>query len=139
MFGGGRYDGLVGMFGVPPVPTVGFAIGDVVFEDFLRSHNLLPKSKSPTDIYIVVVGDMLREAQGIAAILRQEKLNVAVDVTARKLDKQLKAADKKGVEHVLFVGEKELNEEVFPLKNMKTGEEQQLSLAEIAANITHND
>lgn len=132
MFGGGRYDGLVGLFGVKPLPTAGFAIGDVVFEEFLRAHNLIPDISSPTDIYVVVAGDVLRQAQGIATILRQDGVNVAVDMTARKLDKQLKAADKKGIAYTLFVGEQELNAERFPLKNMKSGEEQQLTLAEIS-------
>lgn len=45
LFGGGRYDNLLEMFGVPPVPTVGFGMGDITIRDFLETHNLplLPK------------------------------------------------------------------------------------------------
>lgn len=135
MFGGGRYDGLVGLFGVEPLPTLGFAIGDITFQNFLESHNLLPQLRSETDIYIVVVGDMLRQAQGVAAILREDGLNVAVDITGRKPDKQIKTADKKRIPHVLFVGEEELESEQFTLKTLATGEEEKMSLARIAATL----
>jgi histidyl-tRNA synthetase len=43
LFGGGRYDNLLEMFGVEPLPTVGFGMGDVTMRDFLETHNLLPK------------------------------------------------------------------------------------------------
>lgn len=131
LFGGGRYDGLVGMFGVEPVATVGFGMGDVAIMNFLESHDLMPKLPSETDIYIVVVGDVLREAQGIANILRSGGVNVSVDIANSKVDKQLKNASKKGVKFVMFVGEEELNSEEFTLKNMETGEEHKHSLNEI--------
>lgn len=56
MFGGGRYDGLVGLFGVDPVPTVGMAPGLTPMQLFLESHKLLPELVSTTDISIVVLG-----------------------------------------------------------------------------------
>ena len=55
MFGGGRYDGLVGLFGVEPVPTVGFGMGDVTLQDFLDVHGLLPKLQPETDAYVVLI------------------------------------------------------------------------------------
>ncbi len=63
MFGGGRYDGLVGLFGVEPVPTVGFGMGDVTLQNFLESHQLLPELRSQTDVYVVLVGDDLYECR----------------------------------------------------------------------------
>jgi len=135
LFGGGRYDGLVGLFGVEPIPTVGFGMGDVTILDFLQSHSLLPELKSETDIYIVVIGDVLREAQGIANLLREGGLNVAVDITRKKVDRQLKNASKKSVNYVLFVGEEELNTEEFTLRNMDTGDEHKHTLAEITSSL----
>ena len=132
LFGGGRYDGLVGMFGVDPLPTVGFGLGDVRFLDFLEAHELMPDINSTTNIYIVTIGQVLRQSQGIANILRSSGINVAVDIIAdNKVDKQIKNADKKNIPYVLFVGERELNEEKFNLKNLKTGQEDKLSLSEI--------
>lgn len=135
LFGGGRYDGLVGLFGVEPVPTAGFGMGDATILNFLEDHKLLPDLKSETDIYIVVIGDVLREAQGIANILREGDINVAVDITGKKVDKQLKNASKKGVKHVIFVGEEELNTEEFTLRDMETGDEHKHSLAEITSSV----
>jgi len=134
MFGGGRYDGLVGLFGVEPVPTVGFGMGDVTLQNFLESHNLLPSSGSETDIYTVVVGQVTYEqVVPIAAKLREMGVNIAVDMSGRKIDKQLKNADKKHIEYALFIGESELASEQFRLKNLRTGEEETHGLERIVS------
>jgi histidyl-tRNA synthetase len=131
MLGGGRYDGLVGLFGVDPVPTVGFGWGDVTLANFLELHRLLPELKPETDLYAVIVGDVLQAAREAIGELRGQGINVAVDLSGRKLGDQLKAADKKGVRHALIIGETELQAGKFNLKILDTGEEQQLSTAEI--------
>ncbi len=124
MFGGGRYDGLVGAFGVEPVPTIGIAPGDVPMLNFLESNSLLPKLETETDIYVCVVGDVNDGAQAVAQKLRAEGKNVAVDLSGRKLDKQIKNAEKKGIKQVLFVGEQELKTNEFKIKNLETGKEE---------------
>jgi histidyl-tRNA synthetase len=48
LFGGGRYDNLLEMFGVEPIPTVGFGMGDVTIRDFLVTHKLLPSNLKPS-------------------------------------------------------------------------------------------
>lgn len=133
MCGGGRYDGLVGLFGVDPIPTVGFGMGDVVIADFLRTHHLLSEMQTETQVYLAVAGEVLNEAMHIAGRLREEGVRVAVDGTGRPLDKQLKAADKKGVPFVMIVGSQELNAEQYKLKNMQTGVEESHSLDRIAS------
>jgi histidyl-tRNA synthetase len=124
MMGGGRYDGLVGMFDVAAVPTVGFAQGDVTLENFLESHHLLPDLRPETDVYVVLVGDVLAAAQPAITTLRAAGLNVTVDLSGKKIGDQFKTADKKGIEQVLIIGETELQTELFKLKNLKTGTEQ---------------
>lgn len=131
MFGGGRYDGLVGSFGVEPVPTVGFAAGDATLLNFLTSNDLLPELKTETDIYIATVGDVVAQAQEVAQKLRAAGLNVAVNLSDKKLDKQIKVADKKGLTKVLFIGEKELSENAFTIKDLVTGESQTCSLEQL--------
>jgi histidyl-tRNA synthetase len=132
MFGGGRYDGLVGAFGVDPIATVGFGMGDAPVENFLESHNLLPKLESTTQMYAVVIGDTLKEAQDIVRQLRNKGINVAIDLTDRKPDKQIKAALKMGVPNLLFIGEEELKNQKFILRNVETQKEDTLSVAELA-------
>jgi histidyl-tRNA synthetase len=136
LFGGGRYDGLVGLFGGEPVSAVGFAPGLTMTELFLHTHKLVPKLASTTDIYMVVIGDNQRAAGNLARDLRREGVNVELDFTGRKLDKQLKTAVKKAIPYILFVGEAELNTEVYPLKNTATGDEKRLSFERIVSTIT---
>jgi len=132
MFGGGRYDGLVGIFGVEPVPTVGFAMGDVPLQNFLESHELLPVLQPETDAYVVLAGDVLYEkAQPALAELRRMGLNIAVDSTGRKMDKQIKTAVKKGIPYAIFIGEAELASGQYKLRNLADGTENSHGLERI--------
>jgi len=139
MFGGGRYDGLVGLFGVEPVPTVGFGMGDVTLQNFLETHKLLPVAKPDTDVYVVLVGDVYVPAQKILAELRQSGLNVAVDSTGRKTDKQLKTANKKGIRQVLFIGEQELADNTYTVKDLQTGQTNNYELKELLQHLHDRD
>lgn len=133
LFGGGRYDGLVGLFGAEPVSAIGFAPGLSMMELFLETHNLLPTSMSATYIYMIVIGDNLRGAQQLATKLRVENLNIEIDLTGRKLDKQLKTAVKKKIPYIMFVGDDELAKELYPLKHVGTGEEKTISFERIVS------
>ncbi len=135
MFGGGRYDGLVSLFGVEPVPTAGFGMGDVTLANFLDSHKLLPELPTETDVLVVLIGDVYSRASKIVRELREEGLNVAVDASSRKLDKKLKAADKRGIRFVMFVGEDELAAEQYPLKDLVTGNEEKHAVPRIITSI----
>ncbi len=131
MFGGGRYDGLVGLFGVDSVPTVGFGLGDVTLQNFLGSHKLLPALRPETDLWVVLIGATYERAQGVLNEMRDAGLNVALDSTGRKTDKQLKAALKKGIKYALFIGEKELEKGEYTLKNLETVKETKQSIDEV--------
>ncbi len=135
MFGGGRYDGLVAAFGVEPVPTIGFGMGDVTLANFLDVHGLLPKLKVETELYVSLIGDVYGQSQEIIDSLRQMGLKVAVDATGRKADKQLKSAIKKGINFILFIGEKELADEQFSLKDLKTGLDERLSIQRVVSTV----
>jgi histidyl-tRNA synthetase len=143
LFGGGRYDGLVGLFGGEPVSAVGFAPGLSMMELFLETHDLVPKFMSTTDIYMIVIGENLRGAQKLATSLRKEGVNVELDFTGRKIDKQLKTAIKKRVPYLMFVGDEELTAEMYPLKNTITSEEKKLSFERIVSTVadrrSHSD
>ena len=134
MFGGGRYDGLVGVFGVEPVATVGFGMGDVTLQNFLESHNLLPQLRPETDAYVVLIGDDTYEkALGVITELRTMGLNLAVDNSGRKMDKQIKTAVKKGLHYALFIGEAELASGQFTLRNLADGSEEKHGISRIVS------
>jgi len=131
MFGGGRYDGLVELFGVDRLPTVGFGMGDVTLMNFLETHKLLPELSPPTDLMIIQVGNVYLPASRLASKLRRMDLNVAIDASERKLDKKLKNAVKHGIRRVLFVGEQELAAERYTFKDLVSGQEDKLSVEQI--------
>jgi histidyl-tRNA synthetase len=125
MFGGGRYDGMVGMFGVEPVPTVGFGMGDATLQNFLELHDLLPVLRSETDAYVILAGDVYDSAQRVLKELREDGgLRLAVDISGRKLDKQIKTAEKKGIHYVIIIGEDELQKQQYTVRNIQTGVEE---------------
>jgi histidyl-tRNA synthetase len=128
MFGGGRYDGLVGAFGVEPLPTVGFGMGDVTLLNFLSSNGLVPALAPATDAVVLLMGDSDEKAQAAIKELRTAGLNVAVDYTSRKLDKKLKAVDKAGIQFAVFIGPDELQSGQFNVKDMFSKAEDKVSL-----------
>lgn len=133
MLGGGRYDGLVGLFGVEPLPTVGFGLGDVTLQNFLTGHGLMPAIRPETDVYVILIGNVYAEAQKVIDDMRDMGVNVAVDVSGAKTDKQIKTAVKKGIHYVMFIGEKELKEEQYEIKNLVTGAQERHSTARIVS------
>ena len=131
LFGGGRYDGLVGLFGAESLSAVGVAPGATVLEQFLNIHNLLPKFESKTDAYVCVVGASQKGANYLAKALRESGLNIEVDISDRKLDKQIKTADKKKIPYVIIVGEEEIAKSEYVIKNLETGAELRTSIDDL--------
>ncbi len=132
MFGGGRYEGLVGLFGVEPVSAVGFGMGDITLRNFLESNKLVPNLKPASDVYVIIIGDVSDKANKPVNELREMGLNVAVGM-GRSVDKEIKTAQKLGIQHVLFIGELELSSESYTLKNLTTSNEEKHSLQRIVS------
>lgn len=133
MFGGGRYDGLVGLFGVDDLAVVGAAPGETMFVEFLAAHDLLPHLEPATKVMILEMEGA--DSAQVVSELRIRGLNVAVDFTDRKPDKKIKAAVKAGIPYALFIGDNELASGIFPLKNLETGEQIALDLEQIIATL----
>ncbi len=133
MMGGGRYDGLVGLFGVEPVPTVGFGLGDATLANFLETHHLVPSLPSETQLYIAPIGDIQTKALTPIAELREMGVSVAVGAFGRKLGDHFKAAEKKGITYALIIGEQELETQQYTLKNLQTGAEEAHGLQRIVS------
>ena len=133
IFGGGRYDDLVGAFAGESVPAFGFGMGDVTIRDFFATHNLMPVIQSPTDLYICVAPETDIEAvYRVAQNLREGGVRVAVDISGKKLADQLKSLDKRSVPFVMTIGSEELSNQNFTVRNTVTREEKSGSLADIA-------
>ena len=110
MFGGGRYDGLVSEFGVDPVPTIGFGMGDAPLYNFLEVNDLVPELKLRTDLILLPLDqESLEQVNNIASELRSAGKNVAIDYDiSRKYDKRIKAAQKLQIPQVATIENGEL-------------------------------
>ncbi len=139
LFGGGRYDGLVGLFGAEPISAVGVAPGNTMIENFLEVHGLLPADVSKTNAYIVVVGEAFSQANAVASQLRGAGLNIEVDITNRKIDKQIKAAVKKNIPWLIFVGAQDAESNQYSLKNVANETEEKLSVEQISELLMSNE
>lgn len=131
LFGGGRYDGLVELFGVEPITAIGFGMGGTTIENFLNVHDLWPELEVKTDIYLAVVGSAYRQAMQLATYLRQNGVKAEVEVIDRKLDKQIKSASKKAIGYALVVSEEDYQKDRFSMKNLANGEIVQVNKKDI--------
>ena len=135
--GGGRYDNLTGIFGLPNVSGVGISFGADRIYDVLTELDLFPKElQSTTQILFATFGDAeLRYALGWAKELRAHDIAVEVYPEPTKMKKQMGYADDKKIPYVAIVGGNEMETNTVMLKNMATGEQKQVTLAELIGNL----
>ena len=137
LFGGGRYDGLVALFGGDPIPAVGFALGDVTLADFLETHSLISK----LDIHRprLYLGTPLPSdagaAQDFANTLRAQGCRIFVNLTERSLGDQIKDAVKRNIPYFAAYGANEITDQTVRMKILATNEETILSLSELPIRI----
>jgi histidyl-tRNA synthetase len=130
--GGGRYDRLLELVGGEPLPAVGFGMGDVVLGELLAERGLLPVYARALDYFVVAVSAEQRtEALRIAHALRDKGYSVAYSFKDLGVAKQLKAADREGAREVLIVGPDELARGCVVAKDMGSGSEREIALAEL--------
>jgi len=134
MFGGGRYDNLVGLFVKnAKVSGVGFGFGDVTLENFLFTHKLVPERLTEgVKVLVTRFDDVPAEKYvEIAGKIRALGKVCSMYLGNRKFGKQIDYAIKGGYTHVLIMGGSELEAGTFKLKNLGTREETTVSLAEL--------
>lgn len=138
LFGGGRYDGLMLLFGGDPIPAVGFALGDVTLLDFLETHKLLPANLTGSpDLFIGTPNEAdIPGAHAYADILRFEGVNVLVNVTDKSLGDQVKEAVRRQIPYFLAFGANEAEAGKASLKVLAESREELLPLDTIASVIT---
>ncbi|MEI6190748.1 MAG: histidine--tRNA ligase [bacterium] len=136
VFGGGRYDDLLAIFGGEKTPAFGFGAGDVIIRDILETYGLMPEYKSKTNLYICTLNKDYQEyANELAQTLREAGVNVTVDLTGKKVGDQIKSADKQKIPYIICIGEDEVKKGEFKLKNLKSGEEKIVTEDTLASNL----
>jgi histidyl-tRNA synthetase len=136
LFGGGRYDALVSMFGGDPIPAVGFAFGDVTFMDFLETHNLLPKSETAPQVYIgIPTVEDAAKAQEFGETLRDAGIRTFVYLGERDLGAQVKDAVKRGIPYFFAYGSQEEKSSMVRIKHLARSEEESIEENQVAKHL----
>jgi len=136
VLGGGRYDGLAEALGSKvPAPGIGFSIGEdrlvMTLENVVRS--------GPLDLFIAALGERaMHQAGHLARQIRQSGYSVEVAPDG-KLKRAMELAHKLGARYTLIVGENEINSGRYSLKNMASGEQEQIAREEIAQRLHANN
>ena len=139
--GGGRYDGLIGMFGKEQIPACGFSLGLERILVVMDERGMFPPeiaASAPADALVTVWSEeTIAESLKLASELRQSGLRVTVYPEADKLGKQLKYADSIKVPYACVLGESEIAEGKLTVKNMKSGDQETVDRTEAARYIVH--
>lgn len=135
--GGGRYDNLTGIFGLPGVSGVGISFGADRIYDVLNTLDLYPADTlGSSDIMLANLGENeLKAARRLASSLRKEGYSVVIYPDNAKMKKQMGYADALSIPFVGIIGESELADNTITIKNMKTGEQSTVALDEVAAHL----
>lgn len=124
IFGGGRYDNLVEQLGGKPTPAIGFACGLERLSMILEKNNYEFSSKEKIKYYFVTIGaDSKVFSLKLMEELRNKGIICETDLLNRSVKAQMKEANKIGAEYVIVIGENEMKEERFKIKNMKKSTE----------------
>ena len=135
--GGGRYDNLTGIFGMPNVSGVGISFGADRIYDVLSELNLYPENlQSTTQLLFATFGEQeLLYALRWAKVLREKGMSVEVYPEPTKMKKQMGYADSKKIPFVAIVGGDEMAAGKVMLKDMQSGEQQLVTLEELSTKI----
>jgi histidyl-tRNA synthetase len=134
MFGGGRYDNLVGLFGNHKLSGVGFGMGDVTLWNFLETHKLLEPQGSGVDVFVSLPKAELRGlALEIARQCRAKGLRTASPLSIDGFGAQLKQASKLGARYAILFGDTELAAGQVLVKDLVKGEQSAVSKDEAAS------
>ena len=133
--GGGRYDDLTGIFGMPGMSGVGISFGADRIYDVMLGLNLFPEELAcSTKVFFVNLG----EAEQLASMrligeLRNSGVAAEIYPESAKMKKQMEYANRRGIPYVVIIGSNELERKVATVKDMRTGEQREVAFEEIIA------
>lgn len=132
--GGGRYDDLTGLFGVPNIPGVGISFGVDRIYDVMEELKLFPEDVyASTQVLFFNLGEKeSKKAFGLAQQLRNKNVRCEIYHESAKFDKQFKYAEKKKIPFVAIIGEEEMKNNTCKIKNIITGEQKEIALSELS-------
>jgi histidyl-tRNA synthetase len=135
--GGGRYDDLTGLFGVPNVPGVGISFGVDRIYDVMEELKLFPETvHTGTRVLFFNMG-VAESTIAYSTMQQLRKQGIACELfhEQAKMDKQFKYAEKKNIPYVVIIGSQEIQNSTGVVKNIKTGRQETVALANLANNL----
>jgi len=131
--GGGRYDDLTGMFGLKGLTGVGVSFGADRIYDVLQELNLFPESAAAGTKVLISNFDKEAERYALPILQQLRGANIAAELypSSAKLKKQMSYADDKHIPYVILIGSEEMSNDVLTLKNMKSGQQEKLTIAAV--------
>lgn len=128
LYGGGRYDNLIGLFSGENLSGIGFGLGDVTLENFLRTHKLVPDFTRTGAIYLALLDNsLLSEAMKLSSELRAYGLVVETALDGgQKLGKQLQNAEKKGFRNIFILGGEEVRNGKVTWKDLQNSTQREV-------------
>ena len=133
--GGGRYDDLTGIFGMPGMSGVGISFGADRIYDVMLGLNLFPEELAcSTKVLFINLGKAEEEAS-MRLISKLRDNNVASEIypESSKMKKQMEYANRRGIPYVVIIGSQELERGIATVKDMRTGEQREVSFEELSA------
>ncbi|MCD6563025.1 MAG: histidine--tRNA ligase [Thermoproteales archaeon] len=135
--GGGRYDNLIGLIGGRDFPATGMAIGvERVMEALNELKTPVPLKYNICDVIVIPLrAKYIIDAIRIAEKLRENGISTILDVTGRRISSALEYADKMKIRYAIIVGEREIKEGKYTLRDLKEWKEEKLSMSEIITRV----
>lgn len=137
LFGGGRYDNLVGDVGGQPVGGVGFAVGDLVVGLLLEALNKTPNLRtSPARVFMTLFDEASKQlTTAMANELRNAGIPCILQLATEKLGKQFKFADRIGMDYAIVCGPDEVTSRSVTVKDLRSGEQHSIPRSELTAKL----
>jgi histidyl-tRNA synthetase len=135
--GGGRYDDLTGIFGMPGMSGVGISFGADRIYDVMLGLNLFPEELvCSTKVLFINLGEAEAEASmRIMGALRNNGIAAEIYPESAKMKKQMEYANRRGIPYVVIIGSEELGEGIATIKDMRTGEQAKVRFEEVVEHI----
>lgn len=133
LYGGGRYDNLVGLFSSEQISGIGFGLGDVTLLNFLQTHNLVPSFGAQKGVFLGFLGESSYfSAIQLASEIRKSGILCETNLEPNlKFGKLIQQAEKKNYRYMLILGENELESNQVLLKDLSNGNQEFISRSQI--------
>ena len=130
--GGGRYDGLIGMFSNRNIPAVGVSLGIERLLVIMEERGLLESLEPEAQVWVTLFSEeLIPESLSVARQLRAAGISVALSLKSNKLSKQFKEANRRGIPNVVIVGPDDVAAGCVGWKDLSSGAQQNLTVEEL--------